>query len=229
MKRKKRKKKGSLLIGTGLLLIAAAAAMCAYNLFDGFRAGIAAQASMGYLEEQIQAKKQQSELSDALQAEALHAPDPVAVDVRREVEIPDYVLNPDMEMPVSHYDGQDYIGILEIPAIDLKISVISQWNYPRLRIAPCRYAGSAYTNNLVISAHNYAAHFGSLNKLYEGAAVRFTDTDGNVFNYRVALKETLNPHDVEYMTDSGWDLSLFTCTPGGSYRVTVRCEAVKGI
>ena len=34
-----------------------------------------------------------------------------------EVEIPDYVLNPNMSMPVKRIDGQNYIGILEIPAI----------------------------------------------------------------------------------------------------------------
>ena len=214
MKRKKRKKKGGLLIGAGLALIAAAAVLCAYNLFDSFRAGLVSQAAVGALEEQIQEKQQQpAGMPVSVSDELPLAVDPVAIDVRREVEIPDYILNPNMEMPVSRVNGQDYIGILEIPAIDLKLSVISEWNYPRLRIAPCRYAGSAYTNNLVISAHNYASHFGSLNKLAEGTAVRFTDTDGNVFNYRVALKETLNPRDVEYMTDSGWDLSLVTCPP----------------
>lgn len=29
---------------------------------------------------------------------------------------------------------------------------------------------------------------------------------------------------VEEMESGDWDLSLFTCTLGGSYRVTVRCE-----
>ena len=226
MKRKMKKKKGGVLIGMGLVLIAAAALLCAYNFFDSFRAGIVSQASAGYLEEQIQEKQLAAGTLVSAHNEAPLSGDLAAVDVPREMEIPDYILNPDMEMPVSHYNGQDYIGILEIPAIDMKLSVISEWNYPRLRIAPCRFAGSAYTNNLVISAHNYASHFGSLSKLAEGAAVRFTDTDGNVFNYRVEMKETLNPQDVEYMTDSGWDLSLFTCTPGGSYRATVRCEMV---
>lgn len=140
------------------------------------------------------------------------------------VEIPDYVLNPNMEMPTVTYEGQKYIGLLEIPALDLKLPIISQWSYPRLKKAPCRYVGSPYKNNLVIAAHNYDAHFGRLKDLNPGAAVIFTDVDGNVFNYRVELRETLNPGDISYMKNSGWDLSLFTCTPGGSYRVTVRCS-----
>ncbi|MBR3796444.1 MAG: sortase [Clostridia bacterium] len=142
---------------------------------------------------------------------------------REELEIPDYILNPNMEMPVSSYDGQDYIGILEIPAIDLKMPVISEWRYSSLKIAPCRYTGSAYTRDMVICGHNYATHFGYLNRLYTGATVVFTDIDGNRFQYVVEAKETLDAYDIEGMVDSGWDLSLFTCTPGGKYRLTIRC------
>ena len=236
----RRKKKGGALILAGFLMIFAGAALAGYNLYDNFRAEEASRASVSYLEAQIMPEKQSTsqEIPESLSPVAgpgqyspfqdpMALPDePIPMDVP--AEIPDYVLNPDMEMPVSRYNGQDYIGILEIPALELKLSVISAWNYPSLRTAPCRYTGSAYTDDMVISAHNYAAHFGGLNKLYEGAAVVFTDVDGNVFNYRVGLIETLNPHDVEYMKDSGWDLSLFTCTPGGSYRVTVRCDRVMG-
>jgi len=151
---------------------------------------------------------------------------PIAVDVRREQEIPDYILNPNMEMPVSRVNGQDYIGILEIPVLKLKIPVISKWSYPRLRIAPCRYAGSVYTRDLVISAHNYAAHFGGLKRLDGGERVIFTDVDGNRFDYRVAWMETLRPRDVDEMKSGDWDLTLFTCTLGGSYRIAIRCNLI---
>ena len=52
----------------------------------------------------------------------------------------------------------------------------------------------------------------------------FTDAVGNRFEYRVVLTETLMPNDVEEMKSGEFDLSLFTCTVGGSYRVTVRCD-----
>lgn len=221
-------KKGQILIGLGLLLIASAFVLCAYNVYDAHRAGRVAQESVNYLDTQIIPNSPSPAPSPVAPVPENTVPEnTVPENPYEEIEIPDYVLNPAMEMPVVSYEGEDYIGILEIPAIDLKIPVISEWNYPRLRIAPCRYFGSAYTNNLVISAHNYASHFGSIHQLPEGAAVIFTDADGNPFHYRVALTETLGPRDVEYMVDSGWDLSLFTCTPGGSYRVTVRCAQVK--
>lgn len=44
--------------------------------------------------------------------------------------LPDYMLCPDMEMPVKTIEGVDYIGILTIPALELELPVISEWSYP---------------------------------------------------------------------------------------------------
>ena len=146
------------------------------------------------------------------------------IQVSAQQVLPDYVLNPDMEMPTTNVDGWNYIGILEIPDLELSLPVITEWSYPALKIAPARYTGSAYTNDLVIAAHNYSSHFGRLKELEVGAEIRFTDVDGNIFIYEVAAIEILPPTAVEEMTSGEWDFSLFTCTVGGSYRVTVRCE-----
>ena len=51
----------------------------------------------------------------------------------------------------------------------------------------------------------------------------FTDVDGNIFRYTVADLEQLEGTDVKEMEAGDWDLTLFTCTLGGQYRVTVRC------
>jgi len=143
-----------------------------------------------------------------------------------ETETPDYRLNPEMEMPTVRIDDREYIGVLSIPALGLELPVISSWDYPGLRVAPCRYTGSAYTDDLVIAAHNYASHFGRLRELSQGDSVRFTDTDGNVFDYVVSELEILEPYAVSQMTEGDWDLTLFTCTPGGQYRVTLRCNRI---
>lgn len=140
--------------------------------------------------------------------------------------IPNYMLNPEMEMPTVQIDGVEYIGAIDIPSLELSLPVISQWSYPSLRIAPCRYNGSPYTDDFIIAAHNYTVHFGSINKLRPGDHVIFTDVDGNTFIYEVVELETLAPTAVEQMKTGDWDLTLFTCTIGGRSRVTVRCEKV---
>ena len=67
-----------------------------------------------------------------------------------------------------------------------------------------------------------------LKKLQPGDAVTFTDMDGNVFSHEVMALETLAPTAVEEMTEGDWDLTLFTCTVGGTTRLAVRCEALCG-
>lgn len=131
---------------------------------------------------------------------------------------------PDAPMPTQYIDGYNYIAILIIPALSLELPVMEEWDYDRLRVSPCRYAGSVYTDDLVIAAHNYTSHFGELYSLSLGDEVNLTDMDGNSFIYHVAEITILQPHEVEEMTSSEWDLTLFTCTLGGRTRVTVHCE-----
>ena len=103
------------------------------------------------------------------------------------------------------------------------LPVLSQCSDTLLKLAPCRYDGSAYGTHLVIAAHNYSAHFGSLSALQPGDLVTFTDMEGYCQQYTVAGLETLSPTDVEAMTDEAWPLTLFTCTLGYQSRITVRC------
>lgn len=44
----------------------------------------------------------------------------------------------DPEMPVVMLDGYEYVGYVEIPALELKLPVMSDWDYNRLTLAPCR-------------------------------------------------------------------------------------------
>lgn len=206
-----RNKKGNFLIVTGLLLMAAALCLAAYNVWDSARAGEQAQKALGQLLPAI--------------AEPVPLPGPIAEgEDPDEVEYPDYIVDPHMQMPVLTVDGIDYIGTLNIPALEIELPVISEWSYPALKIAPCRYAGSAYLDDLCVCAHNYDDHFGRIQNLAIGDTVIFTDVDGNAFSYRVGEITVLHPTATEEMVESEWDLSLFTCTLGGRTRVTVRCE-----
>ena len=199
------KTKYKVMLGAGLLLIAAALALAAYNVIDAQRAArSAAQA--------LEALSQTTAVSAA-------EPEEASAD-----DAPAYLADPEMPMPTVSFDGNDYIGRVDIPSLGLSLPVISEWSYPRLKIAPCRYTGSAYLDNLIIAAHNYSSHFGNLNRLNNGDTVTFTDVDGNQFTYAVSRIEDLPGTAIEEMQAGEWDLTLFTCTLGGRSRVTVRCE-----
>lgn len=201
-----KRKRGTGLIVLGLMLLMAAASLAGYNLLQDQQAAQTAGSTLQQLQQTIPV---------------------VPPETVEDTPVPDYVTAPGKEMPVVRIDGRDYVGTLSLPALDLELPVISRWSYSGLLVAPCRYTGSAYTNDLVIAAHNYTSHFGRLRELQIGDAVTFTDFDGNVFTYRVDAKEILPPTAVEEMTCGDWALSLFTCTPGGANRVTIRCELIE--
>ena len=138
--------------------------------------------------------------------------------------LPAYIENPTMEMPIAEVDGNFYIGVLEIPALELSLPIISEWNNSRLKQAPCRYQGSAYLDNLIIAGHNYKKHFGGLKNLQIGDSVIFTDIDNHRFSYTISAVEKLDGTAIEAMESGNWDLTLFTCTSGGKKRLTVRCR-----
>ena len=156
--------------------------------------------------------------------ETLHTETAAGAEETEAPSVPEYLLDADREMPVQTINGQDYIGVLSIPSLELELPVISQWDYPSLKVAPCRYSGSLYQDNLIICAHNYASHFGKLKNLQLGDTVLFTDMDENVVTFQMVERETLAPTDVEGMKSGDWDLTLFTCTVGGQTRVTIRFE-----
>lgn len=205
-------KAARLLVAAGALLLTAALSLAAYNRWDDARAERAAAAARTALSAAIETRVPDSSAPE----ESAAPPEPSAM--------PGYLLDPAIPMPVETVDGLDYIGLLELPALGLSLPVLSQWSGDGLKTAPCRYSGSAYLDDLVIAAHNYSGHFGALGSAAAGDEVRFTDVEGNTFRYVVSALEVLRPTDLVEMTDSGWPLTLFTCTVGGQARLTVRCD-----
>ena len=200
-------KKGSIQIVLGVLLILSGILLAVYNLREEKEAAKASQEAVIQLDEIVTAEKEEN-----------------VRDAETEVLLPDYILDPEMEMPTRLIDGWNYIGILEIPDLNLYLPIIDEWSYPALKIAPCRYEGTAYQKNMVIAAHNYQSHFARLHELDVGAEIYFSDMDGNRFSYLLAEQEVLPPTAVEEMCSDDWPLTLFTCTIDGQNRVTMRCE-----
>lgn len=160
---------------------------------------------------------------------AKRAAEEVLIQMVEQIETSDETGYPNLYDPTmteTEIDGYAYVGYLSIPSLKLELPVMSEWDYPRLKIAPCRYTGSTKTDDLVICAHNYASHFGVLQNLTLGDKVYFTDIDGVIWAYAVEAVDVLQPTAVEDMTAGEYDLTLFTCTYGGQTRVTVRCEYV---
>ena len=203
-----KQKIGKICMALGALLILASVGLLAYNKWDADRADKASQQVLGELE------------------------DTLTKTMEEKTKVDEVVLQPELDptqpMTEVELEGWNYIGYLSIPSIGLNLPVMSEWSYAGLKIAPGRYSGSTYADNMVVCAHNYAKHFSPIKWLAEGAEVCFTDMDGMRWSYEVSVVETIQPTQIEKMTEKtedseNWDLTLFTCTTGGSARCAVRC------
>ena len=215
MKSKKagsKNRRGLLWMYIGAAFLLAALLLTAYNIWEGLHARHTSTDTVTELREWLPDGAGDESAGEAIMDEGSPAPD--------------YMKYPDMEMPVKTMNGIEYVGILSIPVLQIELPIANQWSYPNLKIAPCRYSGSAYQNNLIICAHNYASHFGMIKNLRAGDLAVFTDMDGNEFIYHVVDREVLNPSDIPGMEAGYWDLTLFTCTIGGKSRVVIRFEQI---
>lgn len=208
-----KRKFGILFIIIGLLLILAALLLIGYNRYESQSASKASQSVLAVMQNTVE----ETTVSSAVEDVYVDHIDPYDQDA---AEIA-------AEMTEKEIDGEYYIGYLSIPILELELPVISEWSYPRLRIAPCRHFGSTKTDDLVIAAHNYESHFGKLKQLKTGDLLTFTDMDGEKILYEVQVIDVLQPTAVDAVKNSDFDLVLYTCTYGGESRVVVFCNRVK--
>ena len=200
------KKRGSVLMLIGGIFIAVAFAMVIYNIALEKKA----EKSLGIAE--LMSEYEVSILNEKTTAKN---------------EIPDYELNPQMELPTAEIEEETYIGRLSLHSLGLSLPIMDDWDYRKLKIAPCRYTGSPYTGDFIVAGHYYESHFGGLGELQAGDKITFTDMAANSFEYEVMYVELLEDTDVELMKAGEWDLTLFTCTYDTENRITVRAKRIK--
>ncbi len=206
---------GTICIILGVACLLAAVGFVIYNRWEAENAADITQSLL----QDVQLVIDENKTNDPPQSENDNPDSVENNDLPEDVNMP-------MEMATIKVDGYDCIGVLSVPVLELELPALTDWSYTKLKKAPCHYYGSYYETDFVIAAHNYAAHFGRLSELQAGDLVIFTDVHGVAHYYEVVLLETLPPTATEAMITSGFDLSLYTCTPGGANRVTARCRAI---
>ncbi len=211
----KRKIRGVVLLILGLLCIMAVLFLLAHNHVEDLSAGSQSEEALQQLQ-QLLPSATPAPISTEVPNQATPSTAP------NETAVPNVTAAP---TPTAiKVDGKLYIGILKIPAINLELPVMQDWNYSNLKIAPCRYKGSIATNDLIIAGHNYKRHFSSIKKLKKGDELVFTDLSGTEHCYVVSRIERIPGMDSPQMLAGDWDLTLFTCTSDSQSRVTVRFQ-----
>jgi len=190
---------GKIFIIVGLFLITLSISLIINNRYDEYNAGIQSQEVLDTLKENYNEDN---------------------------LKVVNTITNEIKDMKTTNIDGYDYIGWITIPSLNLELPIMSEHDYTRLNIAPCRYYGSIYTNDLIICAHSYETHFKNIDKLNQNDLIVITDINGNIYKYEVLEIEILNPKEVSKMIDNDFDLTLYTCTNDGLNRITVRCNRI---
>ena len=204
--------RGGLLIVLGLILIAAASLIWVLQDRQDQLAGQSAASLLNELEQE-------------LKHPVFVSPEPSTIPQAPENSdpTPEQTLAP---MPETTYSGYSMVGRLYIPVIGVQLPILSSWDYDLLKVAPCRYSGTAEGGNLILLGHNYKAHFKNLARLSPGDTVEFIAVDGSMYHYEVDAVDTIRGTDVDALA-SDHELNIFTCTLDRVHRTVVRCRLVR--
>ena len=196
------------MISLGAVLILSALLLFVYNQWEDQKAGESAEKMLADVQtaitQQIESSPAQPEKEESAEKEETEPEEP----------------------KISMINGYNYIGVLNLPTLNLELPVLSDCDEALLKVAPCRDFGDLATDDLVIAAHNYRRHFGRLSQLSYGDQVTFTDMDGNVHVYQVAEISMIAPTDVSLVADSAYELVLYTCDYTNQNRIMVGCRKI---
>ena len=190
---KKSKKTAVILIGIGLVFILSAVLLWGFNEITSYRVAQETAKILSNLENHM--------------LEDISVPTEAA----------------DGTMPTRTANGMNIVGVVSIPTLEIEVPVAAEWSYENLRKCACWYSGTAKDGRLIIMAHNYGRHFGDLKNIKADDEVQFLDVNGTMYRYNVTEIEKLSKHELDKLTASKSDLTLFTCTYSGQNRIVVRC------
>lgn len=188
--------KGKLMMIAGMLLLACSLFLLFYNEWDNRRAGQEAGAILNEMD------GQRSEI---------HA------------EAEQYLresgkLDKDQLM-TAKVQEKDFVGILEIPGLKLRLPVNATLNAKNIRITPCLKKGSPESGEMIIAGANYKTIFRNLRSLKEGDLISFQDITGNTYEYEVQTVVA-----AAAVADSSADLELLVYSDIPGNRAAVLCR-----
>ena len=116
-------------------------------------------------------------------------------------------------------DNKEYIGIIELPSLNLTLPVLASCEGDNLEKGICLYSSNG---NYVIGGHNRDSQFGPIYDLKINDKLIFYDIHSNKKEYTLAKTEILLPEDVEKFTTNEYGITLFTCYWDNHQRYVLR-------
>lgn len=129
----------------------------------------------------------------------------------------------DLQMPVLQLEGEDFSGLIEIPAFGVSLPLGSSWDSHKLSRYPCRFWGSVYDSSLIIGGSGSKGQFDVCASLDLGDRILITDMTGVQFSYEVARIDRRKHADMETFQEDQRDLILFARDGRSRSYMIVRC------
>ncbi len=131
-------------------------------------------------------------------------------------------------MSVIEVDGEDFAGIIEIPAYGTKLPVYAAWDKTKTFEFPCRYSGSVYEESLIIGGSDNEGQFDFMKLITGGDRIFLSETSGLRYEYTVT--DILKTKDVsnEWLTAQDADLLLFARNTYSFDYTVVCCDLASG-
>jgi len=120
---------------------------------------------------------------------------------------PEERMNP--EMPVLEINGNNYAGILEIPAYNTLLPIGGQWDRTKILRYPCIYTGSIHEECLILGGSDAAGQLDFMKKISNGERIWITDMTGIRMCYEVSDIERTSDVSEKYLTGKEADMVLF--------------------
>ena len=130
----------------------------------------------------------------------------------------------DSEMPILQVGGKDYVCILEIPGLGVRLPVQNQWQSDGISVRSSRFWGSIYDGTLILGGEPCEGQFDFCTQVEVGTQVLLTDMQGTEFQLKVAKIDRSLSAAYEKLADEAYPLSLFVREKYDNRYVIVRCE-----
>ena len=128
----------------------------------------------------------------------------------------------DNAMAVLSLDGQNFLGILEMPKYGSALPVSADWG--KTGKYPCRFSGNVYDRSLQIGATCQQGQYDFYREIELGDPVYFTDTEGNRFSYQVTDIRYESHADQAALTRKDAALTLFIQNIYGFEYILIFCN-----
>ncbi|MCL1835125.1 MAG: sortase [Oscillospiraceae bacterium] len=239
-------KLSKIMIIAGAVLILAACGLMIFNKVDDQLTGNRSQDLLEQLEEEfaMMLSGEAPFLTNPSGSQLAHTPPSAEQPGQSNADNLNY--DPEAQMQEEDDDGEEpqeqqgtrqwgsawysTLGIIQIPAINLKLPVINECSDALLNVAPCRLAGSANfrPRRLIIAGHNLQSHFKGLINLSVGDEMTFTSMDGSTYLYKVVeIGQCHRDNPEEVSAGEGWDITLVTCKTIRTMRTLVRFKEIR--